>query len=187
MWVCGKMAPLSANFTTSYRAPALEELYNNGPHPGNLAFEIGDENLERERSNGVDLSLRHQNSRIRAEANFFYYDIRNFVFLNPTGDVQDDLNVFNYAQADSRFVGTEARVRCRAASKPLAESGDGFGGCEDQGNGHATAENSSSPRACRSGVPMERTEREARGSDGARPGQTCRRLKRALPAIRSSI
>jgi len=95
------------NFTTSYRAPALEELYNNGPHPGNLAFEIGDENLGRERSNGVDLSLRHQNSRIHAEANFFYYDIRDFVFLNPTGDVQDDLNVFNYAQADSRFVGTE--------------------------------------------------------------------------------
>jgi iron complex outermembrane receptor protein len=97
-----------ANFTTSYRAPALEELYNNGPHPGNLAFEIGNENLERERSNGIDLSLRHQNSRIHAEANFFYYDIRNFVFLNPTGDVQDDLNVFNYAQAHSRFVGTEA-------------------------------------------------------------------------------
>jgi len=97
-----------ANFTTSYRAPALEELYNNGPHPGNLAFEIGDVNLHHERSNGIDLSLRHQNSRVHAQANFFYYDIRNFVFLNPTGDVEDDLNVFNYAQADSRFVGTEA-------------------------------------------------------------------------------
>jgi iron complex outermembrane receptor protein len=97
-----------ANFTTSYRAPALEELYNNGPHPGNQAFEIGDENLERERSNGVDLSLRHQNSRVHGELNFFYYDIRNFVFLNPTGDIQDDLNVYNYSQANSRFVGTEA-------------------------------------------------------------------------------
>ena len=96
-----------ANFTTSYRAPALEELYNNGPHPGNQAFEIGNENLERERSNGLDLSVRHQNSRLRGEANFFYYDISDFVFLNPTGDVQDDLNVYNYAQADSRFVGTE--------------------------------------------------------------------------------
>ena len=103
-----KDAAFVANFTSSYRAPALEELYNNGPHPGNLAFEIGNENLQRERSNGVDLSLRHQNSRIHAEANFFYYDIRDFVFLNPTGDVQDDLNVFNYAQADSRFVGAEA-------------------------------------------------------------------------------
>ena len=96
------------NFTSSYRAPALEELYNNGPHPGNQAFEIGDENLQNERSNGIDFSLRHQDSRVRAEMNFFYYDIRNFVFLNPTGAVEEDLNVFNYAQADSRFVGTEA-------------------------------------------------------------------------------
>jgi iron complex outermembrane recepter protein len=103
-----KDAAFVANYTSSYRAPALEELYNNGPHPGNLAFEIGNEDLRRERSNGIDLSLRHQNARIHAEANFFYYDIRDFVYLQPTGDVQDDLNVFNYAQAHSRFVGTEA-------------------------------------------------------------------------------
>jgi iron complex outermembrane receptor protein len=98
------------NFTSSYRAPAMEELYNNGPHPGNLAFEIGDETLKNERSNGIEFSLRHQDSRVHAEANFFYYDIRDFVFLNPTGDVEDDLNVFNYAQANSRFVGTEASL-----------------------------------------------------------------------------
>ena len=31
------------NYSHSYRAPSLEELYNNGPHPGNLTFEIGNE------------------------------------------------------------------------------------------------------------------------------------------------
>jgi len=97
-----------ANFTSSYRAPALEELYFNGPHPGNLAFEIGDENLERERSNGIDLSLRHQAARIRGTANFYYYDIDDFVYLAPTGNVVDDLNEAIYTQADARFVGTEA-------------------------------------------------------------------------------
>jgi iron complex outermembrane receptor protein len=96
-----------ANFTSSFRAPALEELYNNGPHPGNLAFEIGNEDLVRERSNGLDLSFRHQGSRIRIESNFFYYDIRNFVYLAPTGDIEDDLDVFDYSQGNSRFVGTE--------------------------------------------------------------------------------
>jgi iron complex outermembrane receptor protein len=97
-----------SNFTSSYRAPALEELYNNGPHPGNKAFEVGNVNLGRERSNGIDLALRHEGSRVHGELNVFYYDIRNFVFLDPTSDVEDDLNVFNVAQADSRFVGTEA-------------------------------------------------------------------------------
>ena len=43
-----------SNYTHSYRAPTLEELYNLGPHRGNLAFEIGDPNLTRERTDGID-------------------------------------------------------------------------------------------------------------------------------------
>ena len=96
-----------ANFTSSYRAPALEELYNFGPHIGNLAFEIGDPDLDRERSNGIDLSLRQQDERVEAELNLFYYDIHDFVFLDLTGEVEDGLLVGNYLQGDSRFVGTE--------------------------------------------------------------------------------
>ncbi|MGH9841390.1 MAG: TonB-dependent receptor, partial [Blastocatellia bacterium] len=98
-----------ANYTHSYRAPALEELYNNGPHPGNLTFEIGDPNLDRERGDGIDFSLRHNSGRVRAEANFFYYNIRDFVFLAPTGNIEDGLIEANYAQGDSRFPGTEFR------------------------------------------------------------------------------
>ncbi|MBD0327139.1 MAG: TonB-dependent receptor, partial [Pyrinomonadaceae bacterium] len=45
LWTGGAFV---ANYSHSYRAPSLEELYNNGPHPGNLAFEIGNPNLTRE-------------------------------------------------------------------------------------------------------------------------------------------
>jgi iron complex outermembrane recepter protein len=99
-----------ASFTHAYRAPALEELYNNGPHPGNSVFEIGNPNLGRERSDGMDLSLRHSSGRLHAEANFFYYHIDNFVYLAPNGDIDDGLPVANYAQGDSRFIGTEAKL-----------------------------------------------------------------------------
>jgi iron complex outermembrane recepter protein len=99
-----------ANYTHSYRAPALEELYNNGPHPGNAAFEIGDPDLNRESSDGIDLSIRHSSDRLRAELNFFYYHINDFIFLAPTGEVEDGLPVANYAQGGSRFMGTEARL-----------------------------------------------------------------------------
>ncbi|MGE0883282.1 MAG: TonB-dependent receptor [Blastocatellales bacterium] len=98
-----------ANYTHSYRAPSMEELYNNGPHPGNLTFEIGNQNLGREQGDGVDLSLRHSSNRLRAEANYFYYKIRDFVFLAPTGNVTDGLVEADYAQGDSRFTGTELR------------------------------------------------------------------------------
>ena len=98
-----------ANYTHSYRAPSLEELYNNGPHPGNLTFEIGNPDLNRERSDGIDLSLRHNSGRVRAEANFFYYKLRDFVFLAPTGNIEDGLIEAEYDQGDSRFTGTELR------------------------------------------------------------------------------
>ena len=99
-----------ANYSHSYRAPSLEELYNNGPHPGNLAFEIGDPDLTRELGDGLDFGLRHSSSRVRLEINGFYYHIRNFVFLAPTGDVEDDLIVAEYRQGTTRYAGTEARL-----------------------------------------------------------------------------
>jgi iron complex outermembrane receptor protein len=97
------------NYTHSYRAPALEELYNLGPHGGNATFEIGDPNLKREKGDGIDVALRHSTKRLRAELNYFYYHLNNFIFLAPTGQVEDGLIEANYSQATSRFTGTEAR------------------------------------------------------------------------------
>ncbi|MBS1809556.1 MAG: TonB-dependent receptor [Acidobacteria bacterium] len=97
------------NYSHSYRAPALEELYNNGPHPGNLTFEIGNTQLNRERGDGVEFSLRHSMSRIRAEFNYFYYNLQDFIFLAPTGNIEDGLPEAQYKQGDSRYRGYEAR------------------------------------------------------------------------------
>lgn len=104
VWEGGTIA---ANYTRSYRAPSLDELYNFGPHPGNLTYEIGDTNLKREAADGIDLSLRHSSDRFRGEIHYFYYNLHDFIFLAPTGEVDDDLPVAEYKQADSRFMGTE--------------------------------------------------------------------------------
>ncbi len=98
---------ISANYTHSYRAPSLDELYNFGPHPGNLTFEIGNTNLKREAGDGVDLSFRQGSDHFQAEAHFFYYNLRDFIFLAPTGEEDEGLPVANYSQAGSRFYGTE--------------------------------------------------------------------------------
>jgi iron complex outermembrane receptor protein len=104
LWTGGAFV---ASYTHSYRAPALEELYNDGPHPGNLAFEIGNPNLRRERSDGIDVSVRHVDSRLRAEANFFHYGIGNYVFLFLTGEQREGLRVAPYSQGNARYTGTE--------------------------------------------------------------------------------
>ena len=97
------------NYTHGYRAPAIEELYNNGPHDGSLLFEVGNPNLKPEISDGIDFSLRQQNKRIKAEANFYYYHFRDFVFLAPTGviDEESSFEIADYLQGNSRFWGTE--------------------------------------------------------------------------------
>jgi len=105
-----------ANYTHATRAPALEELYNNGPHDGTLAFEIGNPNLRVETNDGIDMSLRQQNKRVRGEVNFFYYDLKNYVFLAPTGmtDPDSGLPIARYLQGNSRFYGSEFSLEVTA-------------------------------------------------------------------------
>lgn len=114
---------LVANYTHSYRAPAIEELYNFGPHVGNLAFEIGNPDLKREAADGIDVSLRHASSRLESEANFYYYSIRDFVYLSLTGELEHGLRVANFAQADSRFVGGEVQMSVALRRSLWLESG----------------------------------------------------------------
>jgi len=105
---------LVVNYTHANRAPALEELYNNGPHIGTVTFEIGNEDLRLERANGIDFSLRHQSGRFRLTGDVYYYRIDNFVFLAPQDedgdgdvDIEDGLPVGRYEQADAAYFGAE--------------------------------------------------------------------------------
>lgn len=102
------------NYTHSFRAPSLEELYNNGPHVGTISFEIGNENLRAEQSNGFDFSLRHLSDRFRITGDVYYYRINNFVFqalqdANGDGqvDVLEGLPVRRYEQQNSTYLGAE--------------------------------------------------------------------------------
>jgi iron complex outermembrane receptor protein len=101
---------LVGNFSRAYRAPAMEELYANGPHPGLFAFEVGNENLFRERMHGLDFSYRRQDGRIRSEFNVFRYWLSNQVYLAPTGEIEDGLPVADYLQGDSSYTGVDARL-----------------------------------------------------------------------------
>ena len=77
---------IAASLARAARAPALEELYFFGPHPGNFSFEIGNPNLAAEQGLGFDLSLRGRSDRFEAELTFFRNDIKNYVFRNPLSE-----------------------------------------------------------------------------------------------------
>ena len=122
----GADATFVTNFTRSYRAPALEELYNFGPHVGNLLFEIGNPDLERESTLGLDLSVRHQSTRLRGDFNVYVYDIDNFVFAAVTDEVIDGLSVAEYLQGDSRFIGFDAKGSVRLGEQVWLNLGLGL-------------------------------------------------------------
>jgi iron complex outermembrane recepter protein len=111
------------NFNHSFRAPALEELYAKGPHVGNLTYEIGRADLRRERNNGLDFSVRHSGGRLRAEWNAFYYRLANYVYLAPTGDIEDGLIEAKYSQADARYAGVDAKVQYAVARNVWVQGG----------------------------------------------------------------
>ncbi len=108
------------NYTHSSRAPALEELYNNGPHIGNVTFEIGNPNLNMERSNGIDFSLRHQSEKFRLTGDVYYYRINDFVFLafqdedgDGNIDIEDGLPVARFEQTNATYLGAALSMEAR--------------------------------------------------------------------------
>jgi len=92
----------------SERAPAGEELFANGPHIATQQFEIGDVNLDTESAWGLEAFVRGGASGATFGASVYYQTFDNFIFLNPTGEEEDELPVFVYLQEDARFFGFEA-------------------------------------------------------------------------------
>lgn len=95
------------SLSRSARAPAIEELFSNGPHAASQSFEIGDRDLRPERSNSVELSLRRTTGPFHLTANAYYSHFGNFIFTAPTGEIEDELPVFRFREGKANFYGFE--------------------------------------------------------------------------------
>ena len=122
----GAQSAFVVNLTRSHRAPALEELYNFGPHVGNLTFDVGNSDLDQEGTTGLDVSIRHNSSRARGNLSFYVYDIDRFVFQGFTGQQAGGLRVAEFVQGDSRFVGFDAMGSVRLHEYAWVNVGLGF-------------------------------------------------------------
>ncbi|MDE0829386.1 MAG: TonB-dependent receptor, partial [Vicinamibacterales bacterium] len=103
-----------------------EELYNFGPHVGNLMFEVGNPDLGSETTLGLDISLRYQSARAKSSFNAYVYDIDDFVFASVTGAVAERLRVAEFRQADGRFAGFDADASVRVGDAAWVNVGVGF-------------------------------------------------------------
>src|SRR4029453_15649391 len=101
---------LALNLTYSQRAPTVEELFARGPHDATFQFIIGDPNLDVENNPTVDLSLRRTAGRVTGFISGFYTSYDGFIDFNPTGEIEDGLQVFVYTPQNATFYGGEGRV-----------------------------------------------------------------------------
>lgn len=107
------------NVSHTERAPSAEELFSNGPHAGTQAFEIGDPTFKKERSFGLEGTLRGSGRNFTVEASAYYNKFANYIFDRQTGAIEDGLPVFQSSQADATYYGFEAQ-----ATVTLARFGD---------------------------------------------------------------
>ncbi|MDX2109662.1 MAG: TonB-dependent receptor [Verrucomicrobiota bacterium] len=108
---------LGLSLAWSQRLPTAQELFSNGPHGGTGAYEVGDSSLGRETSLGLDLTLRKRAGFITGSIGVFYNRMDAFIYeqelpesAKPEFNNDEDLSVYQFVAADSRFYGGEVEL-----------------------------------------------------------------------------
>jgi len=110
---------IGANLSRTGRAPAVEELFSNGPHIATQAFEVGDPLLKSERAWNGELYARYDTANTAFNLTLYTNRFDNFIYEAETGAVEDDLPVFQYFQNDAKVWGVEFQ-----GSQNVARFGD---------------------------------------------------------------
>ena len=102
---------LAGNLATAWRPPSINELYSDGVHHGSARYEIGNTNLNNERSNSVDMTIRHLDEKHSLEISLFHSRYDGFIFLFPEAEpiltIRGAFPAFSYRQADAVIQGLD--------------------------------------------------------------------------------
>jgi iron complex outermembrane receptor protein len=101
----------TTNLGTAWRPPNVNELFSQGLHHGAAAVELGDANLDTEKSLKWVNGLEYEGKRSTFELTGYANQIRDYIYLNPTGEtlvsLRGTFNVYEYLQADAFFYGLD--------------------------------------------------------------------------------
>ncbi|NBB77080.1 MAG: TonB-dependent receptor [Bacteroidetes bacterium] len=107
---------IAANVGRGFRAPSLFDLHVDGVHGGVAAYQVGDPNLEPERSLNTDLSLRWRSSLLKAKVTGYVNSIDNYIFLVNTGEFAgngDGPPILQSTQGNARLIGFDASMQAQ--------------------------------------------------------------------------
>jgi iron complex outermembrane recepter protein len=101
---------VSLSVARTQRAPTEVELFADGPHAATQAFEIGDPNLKTETSTSVEGGVSWKRAGWTAKLDIWRAQFDGFVAFAPTGEIEDDLPVYEVTQADALLTGYEIQI-----------------------------------------------------------------------------
>ncbi len=106
----------AANLGRGWRSPTAFELFVDGVHEGTIRYEIGDSLLKPEKSLNIDFSVRVLSSRVNAEVAVYRNRINDYIYQQPTGEVDPVSGFDKYLnkQADATLTGGEFSLQFEA-------------------------------------------------------------------------
>ncbi|UTA48456.1 TonB-dependent receptor [Simiduia sp. 21SJ11W-1] len=108
-WHLTDESHLTFGLARAERAPAVEELFANGPHLAEQNYILGNDDLSPETSNNLELAY-HYEGPLHLQVNLFNNQIDNFIYKANTGAELEELPVYQFSQQDARFYGAEATL-----------------------------------------------------------------------------
>ena len=91
------------------RLPLAQELYANGAHFATNTYELGNENLSKEKSNNIELGLHYDGDQLSYHVHLYHNWFDNYIYAK-TLDQYKNFRLINYNQAEAKFYGTEAEI-----------------------------------------------------------------------------
>lgn len=110
VWKFAPQYSLGSTISRTHRLPGAEELYANGVHMATATYELGNENLGKETSNNIDVTLRKYAGATTFSLSAYRNRIDNYIF-GSTLDSHEGFQLIEYAQRDATFTGIEGQVR----------------------------------------------------------------------------
>jgi len=115
----GAVLPLTSawnaaiNITHNERAPTANELFIQGKHHATNLYEVGNADLPKEKSNGIDLQFKWREQVNSASLSAYYNQFSHFISLQKTGAMVEDLQEAIFTGVRAKLYGVEAEGRFR--------------------------------------------------------------------------
>ena len=108
-WLFAPNYKLSLVASHQERMPLAQELYANGKHLATNTYEIGNENLNPEKSNNIELGFHYDTDKLNYHVHVFHNWFDDYIYAR-TLDRYENFRLVQYTQDEARFYGVEGEI-----------------------------------------------------------------------------